>query len=544
LGLYVLTFLALMNYEGQTQYINPVSALYWIISTMTTLGYGDIVFRSPLGQLFTIIVVFSGLTILWAVIIPLLITPRLENLIEAPPTSLPPKIHNHIIITGYDPIIETLTERLLLLKIPFIIVERSKDVSRKIFKKYPTLWGDPANINVLEKASIRSARLLIANEKEELNADVILTVREISNVEIIALVEDLAISKFLGFAGASRILSPKTLLGTFIARLASPPKKHVFPGSTPFFGRLRLVELPIYPGAEIIGKRLDAECILSTGARIVGIWQKGVFMPYPDPDEVVLSHLVLMALGDVETLTKIRDLTLGKRKEGHLIILGFGDVGRRVARVLEENDIHPVIVDRRELKDIPFKQVLSDATHEESLIEAGIKEAAAVLNMLNHDDDVIYSTLLAKNLNAETYIVARASEVASSEKIYRAGADYVASVPIVASHLLARIIQQQEEELELLYKDLELKIIRIARMSRLAGKSLNDIDFVGFGCRAVAIERDGQALTEIDPSLVLESGDFLAFIGSPTGIESFSRTYDQKNFIGKIFPIDFIKSRL
>jgi len=305
-----------------------------------------------------------------------------------------------------------------------------------------------------------------------------------------------------------------------------------------------LVELPIYPGAEIIGKRLDAECILSTGARIVGIWQKGVFMPYPDPDEVVLSHLVLMALGDVETLTKIRDLTLGKRKKGHLIILGFGDVGRRVARVLEENDIHPVIVDRRELKDIPFKQVLGDATHEESLIEAGIKEAAAVLNMLNHDDDVIYSTLLAKNLNAETYIVARASEVASSEKIYRAGADYVASVPIVASHLLARIIQQQEEELELLYKDLELKIIRIARMSRLAGKSLNDIDFVGFGCRAVAIERDGQALTEIDPSLVLESGDFLAFIGSPTGIESFSKTYDQKNFIGKIFPIDFIKSRL
>ena len=81
-------------------------------------------------------------------------------------------------------------------------------------------------------------------------------------------------------------------------------------------------------------------------------------------------------------------------------------------------------------------------------------------------------------------------------------------------------------------------------MSRLAGKSLNDIDFVGFGCRAVAIERDGQALTEIDPSLVLESGDFLAFIGSPTGIESFSKTYDQKNFIGKIFPIDFIKSRL
>jgi Trk K+ transport system NAD-binding subunit len=114
----------------------------------------------------------------------------------------------------------------------------------------------------------------------------------------------------------------------------------------------------------------------------------------------------------------------------------------------------------------------------------------------------------------------------------------------VASHLLARIIQQQEEELQMLYKDLELKIIRIAKLSRLAGKSLNDIDLVSFGCRAVAIDRDGQALTEIDPGLVLHSGDILALIGSPKGIESFSKIYDQKNFIGKIFRIDQIKSRL
>ncbi|MDD1742123.1 MAG: ion channel, partial [Methanotrichaceae archaeon] len=85
--LYELVFLAIMNYEGQTQYINPVTALYWVITTMTTLGYGDVVFKSPLGQLFSIIVVFSGLAILWAVFIPLLITPRLEKLIEAPPTS-------------------------------------------------------------------------------------------------------------------------------------------------------------------------------------------------------------------------------------------------------------------------------------------------------------------------------------------------------------------------------------------------------------------------------------------------------------------------
>ncbi|MCJ7444632.1 MAG: NAD-binding protein [Methanotrichaceae archaeon] len=527
-----------MNYEGQSQNVDPVTAIYWVFTTMTTLGYGDIVFNSPIGQLFSIIVVFSGLAMLWAVFIPLLVTPKIESLIEAPPTSIPSKMQGHIIIVGYNSIVETLTERLSLLKIPFLIIERSDEVARKIFREYPTLWGDPAEIEVLERAFIRSARLLIANEKEELNAEVILTVREISNIEIFALVDDLARSRFLGFAGASRILSPKTLLGTFIARIASPPRKHIFPGSIPLFGGLRLVELPIYQGADIIGKRLDAECIKATGASIVGIWQKGVFMPYPDPEGVIRSNFVLMAAGDLESLTRIRDLTIGKRKEGHLIVLGYGDVGRRVSRVLCESDIHPIIVDRRELKDVKLRHVLGDATLETSLVEAGINESVAVLIMLNHDDDVIYSTLLAKNLNPDAYIIARANRAASSEKIYRAGADYVASVPIVASHLLARMIQQQEEEFQLLYKDLELTILRITKRSKLAGKSLLDIDLAAsFGCRVVAIERDGQALIEIGQRVALRNGDVLALIGSPKGIESFNKVYDRKNLINRFIKL-------
>jgi voltage-gated potassium channel len=157
--------MALMRYEGQAQNVDPLTAIYWVTVTITTLGYGDIVFRSYAGRFFSILVALTGVSILWAVILPLVITPRLERLVRMVPSSAPSSMRNHMIISGYSPTVETLTERLYELKIPFLIIERSADIARSIYRRYPTLWGDPSEPDVLISASIRSARLMIANEK-------------------------------------------------------------------------------------------------------------------------------------------------------------------------------------------------------------------------------------------------------------------------------------------------------------------------------------------------------------------------------------------
>ena len=206
---------------------------------------------------FTIIVSLSGVAILWAVIMPLIITPRLEHLVRADLSSAPKDISDHIIISGFNPVVETLAERFSLLQIPFLIIERSENVARTVYRSYPVIRGDPSEEEVLRRANIASARLFIANETEEMNAEVILTLREISEIEIIALVDDLTRSRFLKYAGASRIISPKTLLGTFIAQITSPPLKNVFPGAIRLFGDLLLIELPVYPGATLIGEKLE-----------------------------------------------------------------------------------------------------------------------------------------------------------------------------------------------------------------------------------------------------------------------------------------------
>jgi Trk K+ transport system NAD-binding subunit len=236
-----------------------------------------------------------------------------------------------------------------------------------------------------------------------------------------------------------------------------------------------------------------------------------------------------MAVGNIEQLSAIRDLTLGTRKEGPQIILGYGDVGRRVAGVLSDCGMNPTILDRRDLVETDIAHITGDATEEKDLIQAGIKDAVGVLIMLNLDSDAIYATLLAKNLNPNAFVVVRANHLKSAEKIYRAGADYVASLPIVASHMLTRIIQGEEEKLDLLYEDLELKIFHVSKRSRLAGRTLVELDLPQrFGCRVVAMERMGQSIAVPDIEAVVEGSDVLALMGSPKGIEAFSRKYDRR----------------
>jgi voltage-gated potassium channel len=526
LAIYSMTYIVLMDYEGQRENASFANAIYWVLITMTTVGYGDVVFKSDIGKYFSILVALSGLSVLWAVVVPLGVTPNLERLVRAAPSSAPGKTHDHIIISGFNSTVENLTERLRILDVPFVIIERSEETAKKNYLQYPMIFGDPSNLDILKRANISTARLFIANESDELNAEVIMTVREISEIDIIALVEDLSRSRFLSYAGASRIISPKTLLGTFIAQIASPPRKNIFPGAVQLFGELKLVELPIYPDSGIIDKSLGDQSIKSTGAQIIGIWQRGIFVPHPGPEETVKSNSVLMALGDIEQLVKIRDLTLGTRKSGHLIILGFGDVGRRVAKVLCEIGIMPVVIDRRVLGDLPLKHIFGDATSEANLVEAGIRDAVGTLILLNQDSDTIYATLQAKNLNPRAFVVARANHVKSAEKIYKAGADYVASVPVIASHMLAKIIQNEEEELAMLYEDLELKLFTVSERSGMADRTLEELNLVArYGCALAAVSRGEQITVELEAGFSLEIGDVLALIGKPNDIRAFVARY-------------------
>ena len=60
--LYSLLFHILMGYEGR-QY-SWVTGFYWTLTTMSTLGFGDITFTSDPGRIFSVVVLLSGIVFL------------------------------------------------------------------------------------------------------------------------------------------------------------------------------------------------------------------------------------------------------------------------------------------------------------------------------------------------------------------------------------------------------------------------------------------------------------------------------------------------
>ena len=60
--IYSVIFHLIMEYEGRSESL--VTGLYWTLTVMSTLGFGDITFHSDLGRVFSILVMISGLLFL------------------------------------------------------------------------------------------------------------------------------------------------------------------------------------------------------------------------------------------------------------------------------------------------------------------------------------------------------------------------------------------------------------------------------------------------------------------------------------------------
>ncbi|PKQ69818.1 potassium channel family protein [Raineya orbicola] len=120
-----------------------------------------------------------------------------------------------------------------------------------------------------------------------------------------------------------------------------------------------------------------------------------------------------------------------KKMKNHIIVCGYGRNGFNVCQELDRLKIPYVLIEKVEshlqnFRVDKYKQaILGDAIHEETLLEANIKEAKALIIALPNDANNVFITLTARELNPNIFIVCRSSEPSSEKKIYRAGANKV-----------------------------------------------------------------------------------------------------------------------
>jgi voltage-gated potassium channel len=134
-----------------------------------------------------------------------------------------------------------------------------------------------------------------------------------------------------------------------------------------------------------------------------------------------------------------------EKMERHYIIAGYGRIGNRIAEVLQDANISIVVIENREstierIKNDKLLYVDGDAQEEEVLKEAGIERAKGLVCTLSRDQDNVFTTLIARELNPELFILVRTNQHHNTKKIKRAGADKVISPYEIGADRMANVI--------------------------------------------------------------------------------------------------------
>jgi len=217
--------------------------------------------------------------------------------------------------------------------------------------------------------------------------------------------------------------------------------------------------------------------------------------------------------------------------KNHYIVCGCGRMGSIICRELRNRPVDVVAVDNDEqaikkMEAEGFWVVWGDATEEEVLRRAGIERAKGILCCLATDADNVYVTLTARELNPNIYILARAGEEGSEQKLRRAGADRVISPFFIGAMRMAHAILRPAvvDFIEMTTMrsemDLEIEELPVNDKSKVAGKTLRDSNIrQDFDAIIIAVQRpDGQMIFNPASDCVVRPGDVLITLGKQTDV--------------------------
>ncbi|MDX1409166.1 MAG: NAD-binding protein, partial [Saprospiraceae bacterium] len=133
----------------------------------------------------------------------------------------------------------------------------------------------------------------------------------------------------------------------------------------------------------------------------------------------------------------------------HVIICGYGRHGKEIVDhfmihstpcVVIENE-HGLIeqVQNSEQKVLYIE---GDATHDDTLREAGVEQARALITALPDDADNVLITLSARQLNPDINIISRASDPSTEQKMLRAGANHVVLPEQIGGFFMATLVSK------------------------------------------------------------------------------------------------------
>jgi voltage-gated potassium channel len=221
------------------------------------------------------------------------------------------------------------------------------------------------------------------------------------------------------------------------------------------------------------------------------------------------------------------------KMQGHVIVCGFGRMGRMVCRELAAKPLSFLIAERdpdavQRAEDDRYPALLGDATEEDTLRKAGLMRASALITALPSDAENVFITLTVRALRPELVVVARAESESGAERLRQAGATRVVSPYAIGGHRMAQAILRPSVldfvDLATHHRSVELQIEEIP-INRAGSPPLGESEVrEHLDVMVIAVRKAGGELRfNPAPDEPLAQGDRLLVVGEAQTLKTLER---------------------
>ena len=298
-------------------------AFYMTVITVTTVGYREVHNLTLAGQIFTVLLLFSGVgtflytfSFLATVIVEGGLPKRLQRRRLA---HMLDTIRDHFIICGYGRIGAVVTDQFQRQGVRFVVVERDAARARAALNLgMLVVEADGTHEVALKQAGIERARGLIAVVGTDAeNVYTVLSARVLkADLFIVARAESQLSIRKMEQAGANRVISPYQIGAMQIAQTAIRPAVVDFMELATNAENLDLSmeEITIDSRSPLAGKTiLEASIRQRFGVIVVGIQRRDNRMEFnPEPEVPLNAGDKLVVLGRPESLRGLEEEASGR----------------------------------------------------------------------------------------------------------------------------------------------------------------------------------------------------------------------------------------
>ncbi|MBN2300005.1 MAG: potassium channel protein [Acholeplasmataceae bacterium] len=225
-----------------------------------------------------------------------------------------------------------------------------------------------------------------------------------------------------------------------------------------------------------------------------------------------------------------------EKLNNHIIICGAGETGIHVIKQMKTREVDFVVIENdidaiENLKGMDVNYIFDDATKEEALKEAKIKEAKGLISCLAKDADNVFVVLTARELNPSMHIVARSHEERSDKKLRRAGANNTVSPDEIGGKKMASMMLSPNVQffvdniIDTKNMSIDMEEVVIKEESELINKKLREAKISEkSGLIVLAIRRDDDVFI-FNPKAdeVLKLDDKMIVVGSKEQIKALKK---------------------